>query len=80
MNEKKMNEKKETRQAKPRRSGSANASAPSASASAVHAEAIRSRAHELFQARGGLHGRDLDDWLEAERQIVATLTSARHRA
>jgi hypothetical protein len=30
---------------------------------------ISRRAYELFLARGGEHGRDLDDWLEAERQL-----------
>jgi hypothetical protein len=29
------------------------------------------RAYELFLARGGAHGRDLDDWLEAEREILS---------
>lgn len=32
---------------------------------------ISQRAHALYQARGGEHGRSLDDWLEAERQIDA---------
>jgi hypothetical protein len=64
-----MKETKSTKQAKPGRRGTANASAPSAGAAAGYDEAIARRAHELFQARGGLHGRDLDDWLEAERQI-----------
>jgi Protein of unknown function (DUF2934) len=26
-------------------------------------------AHELFLSRGGAHGHDLEDWLEAERQM-----------
>lgn len=30
---------------------------------------ISLRAYELFLARGGHHGRDLDDWLEAEREV-----------
>lgn len=32
-------------------------------------EQIRMRAYELFLARGGAHGDDLSDWLEAERQL-----------
>lgn len=32
---------------------------------------ISQRAHALYQARGGEHGRSLEDWLEAERQIDA---------
>ena len=32
---------------------------------------IARRAHELYRARGGEHGRDLEDWLRAEREIDA---------
>jgi DUF2934 family protein len=34
-------------------------------------EAIQRRAYELHLEHGGPHGRDLDDWLEAEREIQA---------
>jgi hypothetical protein len=30
---------------------------------------IAKRAHELYMARGGEHGRDIEDWLQAEREI-----------
>jgi hypothetical protein len=30
---------------------------------------IAIRAFELYDARGGEHGQDLDDWLQAEKQI-----------
>jgi hypothetical protein len=30
---------------------------------------IARRAYEIYEARGGQHGADFDDWLEAERQI-----------
>jgi hypothetical protein len=30
---------------------------------------IAGRAYELFQRRGGEAGHDLEDWLEAERQL-----------
>lgn len=30
---------------------------------------IAQRAHEIFMARGAAHGRDLDDWLQAEREL-----------
>jgi hypothetical protein len=33
-------------------------------------EAIARRAYELFLARGAKHGRDLDDWLQAERELL----------
>ena len=32
---------------------------------------IAKRAHELYLARGGAHGYDLDDWLQAERELKA---------
>lgn len=38
-------------------------------------ELVEQRAHELFTARGGEHGADLDDWLEAERQLQAKATT-----
>ncbi len=31
---------------------------------------IASRAYELFLQRGGEHGRDLDDWLLARRELL----------
>jgi hypothetical protein len=38
-------------------------------ASAATDEAIAQRAYELYQARGGTHGADVDDWLQAEREL-----------
>jgi hypothetical protein len=32
-------------------------------------DAVAKRAYEIYQQRGGSHGADLDDWLEAERQL-----------
>ena len=32
-------------------------------------ELVRKKAHQLYEERGGIDGRDLDDWLEAERII-----------
>lgn len=32
-------------------------------------ERIAARAFELYEARGGEHGQDIDDWLQAEQQI-----------
>ena len=40
--------------------------------SSKHAPApaeIRQRAFEIHIQRGGIHGHDLDDWLEAEREL-----------
>ena len=32
---------------------------------------VAARAYELFEERGRIHGRDLDDWLQAENELVA---------
>ena len=42
-----------------------DASAPAT----VDRDLISRRAYERFQMRGGEHGRDQDDWLEAEREV-----------
>jgi len=33
---------------------------------------IRQRAHEIYLQRDGQHGSELDDWLQAEKEILAT--------
>jgi hypothetical protein len=33
---------------------------------------IRARAFQLFQKRGSKHGHDMQDWLRAERQVMAS--------
>ena len=38
-------------------------------------EAIANRAYELFLARGGEHGHALDDWLQAEQELLDTVRS-----
>ena len=32
-------------------------------------EKIAARAYEIYQARGGTDGADMDDWLQAEREL-----------
>ncbi|HZP33498.1 MAG TPA: DUF2934 domain-containing protein [Candidatus Acidoferrales bacterium] len=34
-------------------------------------EHIAIRAYEIYVKRGAEHGRDLDDWLQAERELTA---------
>jgi hypothetical protein len=34
---------------------------------------IARRAHEIYRARGGEHGKALEDWLQAEREIDAEM-------
>ena len=42
---------------------------PATTASVTEAEISR-LAYQLYQARGGVNGSPLDDWLEAERQLT----------
>jgi hypothetical protein len=39
-------------------------------------EEIRRRAYELFEARGGEDGHELEDWLQAEEEIRGGKTNA----
>lgn len=41
-----------------------------ATMAALRDEEIAGRAYEIFLTRGAEHGRDLDDWLQAEREIA----------
>ena len=34
---------------------------------------IAEKAYELYECRGCCHGRDLDDWLEAEQLVLAEI-------
>jgi hypothetical protein len=47
---------------KPHRSGSSTAEANDP-------QRLAQRAYELFQMRGGEHGRDQEDWFAAEREL-----------
>ena len=38
---------------------------------------IARRAHEIYEARGGEHGKAIDDWLQAEREIDAEMDRER---
>jgi hypothetical protein len=46
-------------------------SADSAARHRVAAEEIARRAYEIFLARGGEHGRDLEDWARAEAELLS---------
>ena len=37
---------------------------------------IARRAHEIYEARGGEHGKAMEDWLQAERDIDAAIEAA----
>ena len=38
-------------------------------AATIDPERIANRAYERYMARGGADGQDLEDWLEAEREL-----------
>jgi hypothetical protein len=43
---------------------------PAAPKPATSSEDVARRAYELFLSRGAEHGRDIDDWLQAERELA----------
>jgi Protein of unknown function (DUF2934) len=49
--------------------GAAAAAAIAAPEATITDAEIARRAFEVYCARGGQHGRDLDDWLQAEREL-----------
>jgi len=40
-------------------------------------ERIAARAYELYLQRGGAHGRETEDWLEAEREVSGSSRAPR---
>jgi hypothetical protein len=47
---------------------------------ALHIEEVLNRAHEIHRAHGGLFGYDLEDWLQAERELFDRDRPERFRA
>jgi hypothetical protein len=62
---------KTARQKADRRKSTLAADPPSTAdeQSGITADAIARRAFEFYCARGGGHGQDVDDWLQAEREL-----------
>jgi len=55
---------------KPRRKDNgAPQNAGDTTAATIDRDVLAQRAYELYLARGGADGRDLDDWLTAEREL-----------
>ena len=48
-------------------------------AAVLDRERVASRAYELYIARGGQHGRALEDWLEAEQELLQASRRTRDR-
>ena len=54
--------------------GSVSGSLEETVSSGIHEpthDEIQSRAHEIHMTRGGEDGNDLDDWIQAERELKA---------
>jgi hypothetical protein len=43
-------------------------------------EKIRFRAYQIYLDRGGEHGRDVEDWLKAERELLKKRKKAQAKA
>ena len=54
--------------------------AQNAEAQAPTEEAIAKRAYELFLQRGSIPGFELDDWLQAEAELVSSASVKKPRA
>ena len=46
---------------------------PTQAASQVPADRVAKRAYEKWLKRGGTHGNDIQDWIEAEKEILAEM-------
>lgn len=55
------------------------APAPAAAAVELSRADIARKAYELYCARGGRNGSEVDDWLRAERELLSTLMPAPRR-
>ncbi len=45
-------------------------SAPQTAEGHPTCEEIELRAHQIYVKRGGAHGQDVEDWLQAERELL----------
>ena len=49
---------------------SSTRSAPQTAEGHPTCEEIELRAHQIYFERGGAHGQDVNDWLQAERELL----------
>jgi hypothetical protein len=49
---------------------SSSESQPQTASGAPAREEIELRAHQIYVERGGAHGQDVEDWLQAERELL----------
>jgi hypothetical protein len=48
-----------------------NDDTPTTAAPLIDPDRVARRAYERYQMRGGQHGQDRQDWLDAERELIA---------
>ncbi|MEO7275225.1 MAG: DUF2934 domain-containing protein [Vicinamibacterales bacterium] len=56
-----------------RKTATANVSIGTSPTTSVSDDVIAARAFEYYCSRGGEHGRDMDDWLAAERELRGSM-------
>ncbi|MGA3295681.1 MAG: DUF2934 domain-containing protein [Candidatus Acidiferrales bacterium] len=61
------------------KSSSAGGKAPRSTSHPTHEE-IELHAYQKYVERGGGHGRDVEDWLKAERELLKKYKKSRARA
>jgi hypothetical protein len=64
----------------PRARKTTNGASRTKQAAPSRADRIAQRAYELYEARGGSHGSDVEDWLAAEAFVDAEPRATRRRA
>jgi hypothetical protein len=56
-----------------------NGAARDSTTPSSRADRVAQRAYELYEARGGSHGSDVEDWLKAEALVDAEPRASRRR-
>jgi hypothetical protein len=61
------------------RSNGLNSESPAIGSAGTRLNRIARRAHEIYESRGGEHGKAVEDWLQAERDIDADIEREQSR-
>ncbi len=59
---------------------SSSESQPQTASGAPTREEIELRAHQIYVERGGAHGQDVEDWLQAESELLGKYEQTRLKA
>ena len=69
--------KRESKTTPKRAVAPARAASPRGAAAGLTHEAVARRAFEIYLGRGGHHGRDVEDWFQAEKELRQGTTRRR---